>query len=89
MHGNKSKGKLVETAVPQGSVLGLILFSLFFNDYPLSLTHTQAALYADDTALLIAHHSLQEAELLVNNELQVTSKWFKRNKLAINTKTTK
>lgn len=53
------------------------------------MTHTQAALYADDTALLIAHHSLQEAELLANNELEVTSQWFKRNKLLLNTKKTK
>lgn len=59
---NKSSVKQVTNGVPQGSVLGPILFSLFINDYPSSLYKAQAVLYADDTALIITHPSLTEIQ---------------------------
>lgn len=56
---SKSGLKTVLAGVPQGSVLGPILFSLFINDYPTSLNHADAVIYADDTALLVSHHSIK------------------------------
>lgn len=86
---NKSSVKQVTNGVPQGSVLGPILFSLFINDYPSSLYEAQAVLYADDTALIITHPSLTEIQSLGNNELQNTLNWFNANKLLLNIKKTK
>lgn len=86
---SKSGLKTVQAGVPQGSVLGPILFSLFINDYPTSLNHADAVIYADDTALLVSHHSLKQAETQANLELRETLKWFNRNKLVLNIKKTK
>lgn len=86
---NQSTTAIVKTGVPQGSVLGPILFSLFINDYAACLRHSEAVLYADDTALLVSHHSLEEAELLANNDLKNTITWFNCNKLVLNIKKTK
>lgn len=86
---SKSSLKDVKMGVPQGSVLGPILFSLYINDLARSLKHSDAVLYADDTALMISSQSYQEAESLANQELRNTVSWFKANKLELNTKKTK
>lgn len=86
---NKSAVKQVTNGVPQGSVLGPLLFSLFINDYPSSLYKAQTVMYADDTALIITHPSLAEIQSLGNKELQNTLRWFNANKLLLNIKKTK
>lgn len=85
----KSSLKDVKMGVPQGSVLGPILFSLYINDFAHSLKHAKAVLYADDTALMISSKSCQEAEFLANQDLRNTLRWFKANKLELNIKKTK
>lgn len=87
--GEKSTMKDVKSGVPQGSVLGPILFSLFVNDYATSLTHAKAILYADDTALLISCNSVAEAQTLASEDLARTLRWFNTNKLVLNIKKTK
>lgn len=89
VRGKESSLKTVKTGVPQGSVLGPILFSLFINDYPRSLRFSNSILYADDTALIIPRQSLQEAEEIAQSELQNTLAWFETNKLILNSKKTK
>lgn len=74
----------VKTGVPQGSVLGPILFSLYINDFPSVLTSAKAVMYADDTALVYTGQALHEVMYMANTELTRVSSWFGANKLTLN-----
>lgn len=74
----------VLSGVPQGSILGPVLFLAYINDMDGSLTDSHAIFYADDTTLMLSCDNLGDAldrssELLSRAEL-----WFTANKLALN-----
>lgn len=81
----KSAYQTVTCGVPQGSVLGPLLFSLFINDLPNAIQCSQILMYADDTALIFTGNSLESIENPINNELQRISTWFRNNHLTLNT----
>ena len=74
--------------VPQGSIAGPILFSLFTNDLFCHLTACRVIAYADDTQLL--DHSLpdlqnlQQLRLRIENSLDILQSWFRSNSLKMN-----
>lgn len=75
--------------IPQGSVLGPILFPLYTNDFPSILACSEAISYADDTAIIFIGKTTAHAEALANAELGRISYWAKGNKLTINGTKTK
>ena len=83
---NISKKMPITCGVPQGSILGPLLFLLHLNELPELLSHCQVLLYADDTVLYFHNKSLGEIEKAIMSDLGILSKWLRDNELLLNTK---
>ena len=78
----------VKSGVPQGSVMGPILFLIFFNDLPCS-TLLKVLLFADDTTLIASGKNLSELVNFMNHELKKISAWFRANQMVLHPDKTK
>ena len=85
-NGYCSSYKLVKCGVPQGSVLGPLLFLIYINDICKLSSAFDILLFADDTSIFFSHKVLDSLCLTVNNELVKLTDWFFANKLSINVK---
>ena len=74
----------IQHGVPQGSVLGPLLFLLYINDITKSSNVLKFFLFADDTAVYISDKNNPETEAKLNNELSKVSDWLAANKLSLN-----
>ena len=81
---NISPKETIRFGVPQGSVLGPLLFLIYINDIHTSSKVLQFYLFADDTNLLYADKKLKNLEAVINQELLGVCKWLNANKLTIN-----
>ena len=81
----KSSLLRIKSGVPQGSVLGPILFFLYINDLPNALS-SAPRLFADDTFLLHSSNDIHQLKSLRNNELRQIKQWMNANKPEINPK---
>ena len=74
----------VMCGVPQGLVLGPLLFLIFINDLPAVCKKLKVYFFADDTILYFESDSLDLLEKTMNKELRKVDKWLTTNRLALN-----
>lgn len=79
----------INYGVPQGSILGPLLFILYINDLPNALIYGSPILFADDTSLYLSHLSLKEVIHRANVDLELLYEWFKANRMSLNIGKTK
>ena len=73
--GTLSSKEEINIGVPQGSILGPLLFSIFVNDLPTHLT-CKSVLYADDTALMFSSNDSNELAVNLNSNLKKVNDWL-------------
>ena len=84
----ESECKEISCGVPQGSILGPLLFILYINDIEHVSEIIKPILFADDTSLFHSHTCFNTLIQEVNIQLHKFSTWFNTNKLSLNTKKT-
>ena len=84
INGVESKTTTMKYGVPQGSVLGPLLFLVYINDLHKSIKYCTTRHFADDTNLLIKNKSLKQLNKHVNIDLRNLCKWLKSNKISLN-----
>jgi hypothetical protein len=83
-NGATSSSLDVTCGVPQGSILGPLLFIIYINDMHHALKESIVHHFADDTNLLFSHKDPQQIRKIMNSELKLLYEWLCANRLFLN-----
>ena len=83
LEGVYSPRRTVTTGVPQGSLLGPLLFNMYINDLNYFVSNASLRLYADDTTEYASDVSPTVLQCVINSDLSVLLRWFGLNYLKI------
>ena len=84
LNGHASDSKGISCGVPQGSVLGPLLFLIYINDLPNISNKLKFFLFADDTNIYFEAKNLNTLEKVINKELKSLHQWLSVNRLSLN-----
>ena len=85
----KSDKSFVKYGVPQGSILGPLLFLIYINDLPLHVKQSNMDLYADDSTLHFHDKNIEKINSILQNDLNAIQSWCNNNSMKINAQKTK
>ena len=80
---NVSAKQSIKTGVPQGSILGPLLFLLYINDLPLTVADSAIDLYADDSSLYKTGKQIQDVQINLQHNVDQVAKWCKKNNMSL------
>ena len=81
VNSHTSSPRQITCGVPQGSILGPLLFLLYINDMPKCLKSTIPCVYADNTEIFASLHDYDSLVKNLNNDLKNLHTWLTKNKL--------
>ena len=84
LNGESSQLENITCGVPQGSILGPLLFLIYINDLPNISEVLQFYLFADDTNIYYENESIIKLEKIINHELKKLYTWLIVNRLSLN-----
>ena len=84
MHNVYSEWGRITHGVPQGSVLGPILFCLHINDLPSSIQNCKIHMFTDDTSIQCSSSSVVDIQHSLQKDLNAVQVWMNANKLKLN-----
>lgn len=84
-----SKPKVLKYGVPQGSILGPLIYLLYVNSMPSIIKNSKVYMYADDTVLAVSGKNIELAEKKIQEDFLQLTKWCHDNGLTINGKKSK
>ena len=84
VNGNLSESRTIITGIPQGSILGPLLFLNYINDLPNCLKNADWDMFADDTQIGSASNETIAIAKTLNEDLENNSVWMAANKLSLN-----
>ena len=84
LNGSLSDSQPLTCGIPQGTILGLLLFILYINDLPNCLVNSHPRIYADDTRLTFASNDVAYVEENMNDDLTKITVFLSANKITLN-----